>query len=109
MITTPQDILDIKNPFVRLEIQAWKEGHISWDQALMNAVLNLTKNNELMASGSRHGLVEAAREAVALGEDHDPAPAKIASNYPLDTVKGRVAYFEAHGFWPEDPRARRQE
>jgi len=111
MRVSPGTILAIKNPLVARECGRWMNGEISWEQALMNAIVSLDVNNAYLMTLNRESLarihmpiVEAAREALALNEEEHAQPAPpVARDL---TASNRIQFFEKHGCWPEDPKAK---
>lgn len=116
MVSTPKNILAITNPLVAVEIQAWQEGQVTWEQALMNAVMSLQRNNDYLMDLRRAPLLEAAipeRKPLALVDDpSEDQSIKTGSTVTAPIAKdlliqNRLAFFQKHGCWPEDPRARK--
>ncbi len=61
---TPDDVLRVaaRDPLVHAIVNLWKEGELSWDEALAYAVVTLTEQNQRLM------------ENVRLQFDSDPGP-----------------------------------
>ena len=95
------------DPILYSVISLYRNGKATWDNALEMAVIIMVQDRKRVMEMSVQTLMASNRQAPPVAKAPEPVKTNHEKLVKLPPFATRLDYFKAHGYWPDDPIAKR--